>query len=210
MCMLKYLLIKSKNIFECFICFWKWFYTFVLFVFVQNAFLCFSSKTSSEAILRKACDLELPAKYALEKLTSHIFIQRVSLLPREYFMTKHFSRNVFRQKLKILNFTQRLLRLSRDCFTTKSFSRKLQCVSRLISWLPNPRERVFSILYSRCDGFSKTLYFPRIASLEPLSTQNHFSLKPQCFQACFLHLQLQGMSSKTFSSCLCRIMQKLS
>ena len=44
MCMLNYLMIKPKNIFECFICFCKWFYTFVLLVFVQNALLCFSSK----------------------------------------------------------------------------------------------------------------------------------------------------------------------
>ena len=34
MCMLDYLLIKPKKIFKCFICFWKWFYTFVLLVFV--------------------------------------------------------------------------------------------------------------------------------------------------------------------------------
>ena len=33
----------------------------------------------------------------------------------------------------------------RDCFVTKCFSRKLQCVSRLILWLPNPRKRVFSV-----------------------------------------------------------------
>ena len=31
MCMLKYLIIKPKKIFECFICFWKWFYTFIFF-----------------------------------------------------------------------------------------------------------------------------------------------------------------------------------
>ena len=43
MCMLNYLLIKPKKIFECFICFWKWFYIFVLLVFVQNAFGVFSS-----------------------------------------------------------------------------------------------------------------------------------------------------------------------
>ena len=43
-CMLKYLLIKPKKIFKCFICFWKWFFTFMFLVFVQNAFLCFSSK----------------------------------------------------------------------------------------------------------------------------------------------------------------------
>ena len=64
MCMLNYLLIKPKKIFECFICFWKWFYTFVFLIFFQNAFLYFSSKTGSEAILREACDLELPAKLA--------------------------------------------------------------------------------------------------------------------------------------------------
>ena len=40
MCMLKYLMIKPKKIFECFICFLKWFYTFVHLVFVQNAFFC--------------------------------------------------------------------------------------------------------------------------------------------------------------------------
>ena len=64
MCMLKYLIIKPKNIFEWFICFWKWFYTFVLLVFVQNAFLCFSSKTDSKVVSREARNLELPAKSA--------------------------------------------------------------------------------------------------------------------------------------------------
>ena len=64
MCMLKYLMTKSKKIFECFICFWKWFYTFVSYVFVKNAFLCFSSKTGLEVVLREARDLKLPAKRA--------------------------------------------------------------------------------------------------------------------------------------------------
>ena len=50
MCMLKYLMIKPKKIFECFICFLKWFYTFAFLVFVQNAFLCFSSKTCSKVV----------------------------------------------------------------------------------------------------------------------------------------------------------------
>ena len=36
-------------------------HTFMLLVFVQNAFLCFSSKTASEAVSREAHDLELPA-----------------------------------------------------------------------------------------------------------------------------------------------------
>ena len=95
MYMLKYLMIKPKNIFECFICFWKWFYTFVLLVFVQNAFLCFSSKTSLEAVSWEARNLELPAKCAWGKSKVIFFIQKVSLLPREYFATNLFSRNGF-------------------------------------------------------------------------------------------------------------------
>ena len=44
----------------------------------------------------------------------------------------------------------------------------------------------------------KTHNFPRITSLEPLSTQNQFSLKPYQFQAYFLRFYLKGMFSKTF------------
>ena len=55
---------NPKKIFECFICFWKWFYSFVLLVFVQNAFLCFSSKTGSEVFSREAHDWKLPVKCA--------------------------------------------------------------------------------------------------------------------------------------------------
>ena len=51
-------------------------------------------------------------------------------------------------------------------------------------------KRVFLVLKGRCDKFWKTLYFPRLVSLKPLLTQNHFSLKPHQFQACFLHFQL--------------------
>ena len=35
---------KPKKIFECFICFWKWFYTFMSFVFDQNVFCVFLQK----------------------------------------------------------------------------------------------------------------------------------------------------------------------
>ena len=44
MCMLKYLLIKSKKIFECFICFWNWFYTFVSYVLFKMHFRVFLQK----------------------------------------------------------------------------------------------------------------------------------------------------------------------
>ena len=44
MCMLKYLLIKCKKIFECFICFWNWFYTFVSYVLFKMHFRVFLQK----------------------------------------------------------------------------------------------------------------------------------------------------------------------
>ena len=123
---------------------------FHIFSFVQNAFLCFSSKTGLEVFSREARDLELPVKCAWGKLKSHIFIQKLSLLPCEYFATKHFSRNVFRQKPKNFQFRTK----SRYCFATKSFSRKLFSFSgHLRDWLatslllPNSRKiRVFSFI----------------------------------------------------------------
>ena len=129
------------------------------------------------------------------------------LLSDEYFATNAFSRNDFQAKTGTFSISYRGYR---DCFTTKSFSRKLLCFLRLILRLPNHEKCMFSVLYGRCDSFSKTIYFPCTAFLEPFSTQNHFSLKPFHSQACFLHFQLQGMFSKTFSSLLSQIMQKLS
>ena len=49
---------NPKKIFESFICFWKWFYTFVSLVFDQNAFLCFSPKSGPKAVSWEAHDLE--------------------------------------------------------------------------------------------------------------------------------------------------------
>ena len=86
------------------------------------------------------------------------------------------SREMFLgKKLEIFHFIPRLSQLSHDCFATKCFSRKPQCVSRLISRLSNSQKmRVFN--------FSKFPHFPRTASLEPLSTQNQFSLNPIIFK----------------------------
>ena len=63
---------NPKRFFECFICFWKWFYTFVSLVFLSKCiFVCvcvcvcvffFFPKTGSEAVSWEARDLELLAK----------------------------------------------------------------------------------------------------------------------------------------------------
>ena len=58
----QFLVDQTQKDFWVFYIFWKRFYTFMSLVFYQNAFLCFSPKTGSEAVLREARDLELLAK----------------------------------------------------------------------------------------------------------------------------------------------------
>ena len=138
-CMLNYLLIKPKKIFECFICFWKWFYTCVLLVFVQNAFFC--------VFLQKLVQRSFCEKLAIESFPRNVLkgnkIISTSHRESRYCLASISRLNpsgemVLSKNWKIFNFIQRLLRLSRDCFATKSFLRKLLCLSRLISRLPNP------------------------------------------------------------------------
>ena len=78
MCMLKYLLIKPKNIFECFIRFWKWFYTFMSYVFIQNAFLCFSSKSGFRGCLARSLRLRASHEKGLRVINFFILSHRNS------------------------------------------------------------------------------------------------------------------------------------
>ena len=55
---------QTQKDFWVFYMFWKVILYFQAFSFIQNAFLCFSSKTGSKAISREARDLELPVKCA--------------------------------------------------------------------------------------------------------------------------------------------------
>ena len=145
--MLIYLLIKPKKIFECFICFLKWFYTFVLLVFVQNAFLCFFknwfkgcfARSSRLRASHEMCLREIKKLHFLFR-TSHYCLAGISLLTllAKCFLGKNWN---------FFNFIQRLSRLSCECFATKRFSQKLQCVSRLILRLPNSEKMcIFSFI----------------------------------------------------------------
>jgi len=53
MCMLKYLMIKPKNIFEYFICFLKWFYTFMLLVFLFKMHFCVFLQKQVQRLFRE-------------------------------------------------------------------------------------------------------------------------------------------------------------
>ena len=95
----KCLLIKPKNIFECFICFSQWFCTFMFLVFIQHAFLCFSSKTDSEVVLQEARDLKLPAKCAWGKSKVIFFIRNSHYCIAGISRLTSSREMVFRQKL---------------------------------------------------------------------------------------------------------------
>ena len=62
MYLLNYLLIKPKNIFEYFICFWKCFYAFVFWVFVQIAFFMFFIKNSFRGIFARSLQVSFSLK----------------------------------------------------------------------------------------------------------------------------------------------------
>ena len=64
-------------------------------VFVQNAFLCFSLKTGSEVVSRKARDLELPAKV----LKGNKFFDKSHRNFCDYLANNSFSQNVVWPKL---------------------------------------------------------------------------------------------------------------
>ena len=104
---------------------------FRAFSFCSKCIFVFFFKNWFRDCFTRSSRLRASHEMCLRELKSHIFIQRVSLLPRKYFATKLFSWNVFRQKLEIFQFHTK---------TISTISRKLQCVSRLISWLPNPRK----------------------------------------------------------------------
>ena len=64
MCMLKYLMTKSKKIFECFICFWKWFYTFVLLVFCSKCIFVFFFKNKFRSCFARSLQLRASREIA--------------------------------------------------------------------------------------------------------------------------------------------------
>ena len=101
MCMLKFLLIKPKKIFEWFICFWKWFYPFVC-LFLVKCILCvfhqnlvqglFREKLATRNFPRKVSRLYRDQTASREMLLGKNWIflkirQRISRLPRDYFAT---------------------------------------------------------------------------------------------------------------------------
>ena len=68
MCMLKYLLIKPKKIFECFICFWKCFYSFVLLVFCSKYIIVFFFKNMFRGCFVRSSRLRASSEKFLKEI----------------------------------------------------------------------------------------------------------------------------------------------
>ena len=69
LCILNYLSIKPKKIFEYFICFWKCFYAFVFWVFIQIAFFMIFIKNSFRGIFTKSSRLSSSHENGLRQNT---------------------------------------------------------------------------------------------------------------------------------------------
>ena len=92
MCILNCLLIKSKNIFEYFISFWKSFYAFVFWVFVQIAFFIFFIKNSFNH--KKLATKLFLWKWVKAKYENTKFRQKLLRLFCYCFASKVFPRKV--------------------------------------------------------------------------------------------------------------------
>ena len=83
------------------------------------------------------------------------------------------------KKLEIFHFIPRLSQLSRDCFATKCFSQKPQCVSRLISQLPNSwKMRVFNFYVVDVTVFQIFCFPSHCLSRTPLNAKSIFTQTP--------------------------------
>ena len=146
MCMLNYLSIKPKNIFECFICLWKWFYTFVLLVcvfvlFSKNWFRGSFGRSLRLRASRESCLREI--NFFSIHTESHYFLASVLRLSSSCEM-------VFRQKLEIFLFhTEAIATVSWLTASRESFWASvaiLAIVSRLFCYCLTREKCVFSVL----------------------------------------------------------------
>ena len=125
------------------------------FFFLFNIHFCvFLQKTGSESFHEKLATESFP-RNVLKGNFKVTFSYRKSRYCLMSISRLNSSREMFLGKTR--NFSS-LYKGYRDCFATKSFSRKLQYVSRLISWLSNPRKmRVFSFYVADVTSFQKLL-----------------------------------------------------
>ena len=171
--MLKYLLIKLKKNFECFICCWKWFYSFVLFSFCSKCIFVFFFKNWFRGLFARSLRLKASHEMCLREISKVTFSYRKSrycLVSISRLNPSHEM--IFRQKLEKYKFHTEAIVTVLRLKASHETSVLQWCFSQLISRLPNPRKtRVFSFIRLMWQ-FLNTLYFPHLPSLEPFSTQN--------------------------------------
>ena len=167
MCMLNYLSIKPKNIFECFICLWKWFYTFVLLVcvfvlFSKNWFRGSFGRSLRLRASRESCLREI--NFFSIHTESHYFLASVLRLSSSCEM-------VFRKKLEIFLFhTEAIATVLRLTASRESFWASMALFAT-ISLLPNLWKKcVFNFYVADVISFQKLLTSLAL----PLSTQKPF------------------------------------
>ena len=155
---------NPKGFFLCFICFWKWFYTFVLLVLVQNALLCFSSKNMFRGCFARSLRLRASREKCLREINffdnSHInfcdclaTILQLTASRKMLFGQNWIFPNLDRSYRGCIATVSRLT-ASHESFCASEVS--LAITSRLRRYCLTHKKRMFSVLYGRCDSFSNT------------------------------------------------------
>ena len=125
--------------------------------------MCFSSKTSSEVVLREACNLELPGKVLKGNKffdSSHRnfcdCLATISLLIASREML--FGQNwIFPNSDKSYHSCiATVSQLTASCESFCASKVSLAIISRLRHYCLTHEKCVFLVLYSRCDSFSNT------------------------------------------------------
>ena len=146
-CVLNYLMIKPKMIFEYFICFWKWFLSpFFWKFFSKCQILCW--KTLCLAILRLLSWVVPSHKIFKEFQFLKNFRQKVSWLPREWFSTQTWPTKFYPVHLNISWVGSQLV--------CKSLTREMQ-KKTAFKWLENSVFKILVFLHSMTPTLQNTL-----------------------------------------------------
>ena len=164
MCMLKYLLIKPKKIFECFICFWKWFFYFHVFSFLSKCIFVFFYKNWFRGNFTRSLQLRASHESWLREIKFlSIHTESLATVSRALLTT---SREMFLGKNWIFfnpykGYRDYFVAYSQLTISRKSFWASMAILATSLL-LPNPQKMcVFSIIRQMWQVF-KTLSFPSL------------------------------------------------
>ena len=159
-CMLNYLMIKPKKIFEYFICFWKWFLSLCFWMFFSKCQILCVEKLCL-AISRLLSQMVPSHKILKEFQFLKNFRQRVSWLPCKWFATQTWP----------MKFCPVHLHISRvgSWLVCESLTRKIQ-KKKIFKGLENSVFKILVFLHSTTPTLQNSKFLPKLIKTLLIST----------------------------------------